>query len=284
MNNLRLLAIPVCLLAGVAGCMPPSWGAAALLHPTRRPIEQQPVGPFERVELKGDGVLLKGWRFRGAGPRKGTVVYLHGVADNRGSSIGIAAHFVQRGFDVIAYDSRAHGESQGDACTYGYYEKRDLGRVLDTVEAGPIVLLGTSLGAAVALQSAALDRRVNGVVAIAAFSDLRTVASERAPFFASKGNISEALRIAEDTAHFKVDEVSPVAAAAQITVPTLIIHGDHDVETPSAHSLRIFAALREPKRLILVPDRGHGDSLTPEVWKNIDSWVEGLPTTRARAD
>jgi pimeloyl-ACP methyl ester carboxylesterase len=271
------LAIAACLLLAVSpGCMPPSWGAGALLHPGRRVVDRQPDRPFDRVELNGDGVLLKGWWFHGDGRKRGTIVYLHGVGDNRGSSLGIAGHFVPKGFDVIAYDSRAHGESQGEACTYGYYERKDLSRVLDRVEVRPIVLLGSSLGAAVALQTAAEDHRVGAVIAVAAFSDLRTVANERAPFFASKGNINEALAIAERAARFRVDEVSPVAAARRIEAPTLIIHGDHDDETPCAHSLRIFAALHEPKRLILVPNRGHRDSLTAGVWRDVDAWLEGV--------
>jgi hypothetical protein len=65
----------------------------------------------------------------------------------------------------------------------------------------------------VALQAAAIDERVATVVATATFSDLRTVAFERAPFFASKGNIEGAFRLAEREAAFKVDEVSPLAAA-----------------------------------------------------------------------
>jgi alpha-beta hydrolase superfamily lysophospholipase len=235
----------------------------------------RPRRAFDEVELQGQGVRLKGWWFHGEGSRRGTVIYLHGVADNRGSSVGVAEHFVPRGFDVLAYDSRAHGQSEGEACTYGFYEKQDLARVLDRVETRPVVILGTSLGGAVALQAAAEDRRIAGVVAVAAFSDLRTVASERAPFFASKANIAEALRLAEQGGHFRVDEVSPVAAAARIQVPALIIHGDHDRETPAAHSLRIFAALHEPKRLILVPGRGHGDSLTADTWRAIDAWLDG---------
>src|SRR5829696_6926809 len=257
MTKREQLTIAACLiLLGATGCMPASWGAQALLHPSRRLAYQQPTQPFDRVKFQGDGVLLTGWWFHGDSPKRGTIIYLHGVADNRGSSLGIAGRFVPKGFDVIAYDSRAHGESQGDACTYGYDERKDLSRVLDKVEVRPIILLGSSLGAAVALQSAAEDSRVDAVIAVSAFSDLRTIANERAPFFASKGKVDEALRIAEDTAHFRVDEVSPVAAAARIKVPTLIIHGDHDDETPSAHSMRIFAALDEPKRLILVPNRG----------------------------
>jgi len=240
---------------------------------TRAPSRQ-----FESVALDGAGVKLKGWWFRAA-EKRGTVVYLHGVADNRGSSIGFADHFVARGFDVVAYDSRAHGESDGEACTYGFYEKQDLHKVLDRV-ATPIVLIGSSLGASVALQEAADDRRVAAVVAVSPFSDLRTVAIERAPFFASSGNIADAFRIAEEQGKFRVDEVSPMTAAPRITAATLVIHGDHDDETPPAHSRRIFAALHEPKRLILV-NAGHNHVLDASVWREIDSWIEAALPARA---
>jgi pimeloyl-ACP methyl ester carboxylesterase len=176
---------------------------------------------------------------------------------------------------VVAYDSRAHGESEGDACTYGYYEKNDLSRVLDTISAsGPVLLMGSSLGAAVALQTAAEDKRVAIVVAVATFSDLRTVASERAPFFASKGNIDDALRIAENLAKFKVDDVSPVLAASRIQIPVLVIHGEFDKETPPSHSVRVHGALQGPKELVLVPHAGHNDSINAGSWTAIDAWIE----------
>jgi hypothetical protein len=59
------------------------------------------------------------------------------------------------------------------------------------------VLLGASLGAAVALQEAAEDPRVSAVVAAETFSDLRIVAAERAPFFFTRGIIGKALKLAE---------------------------------------------------------------------------------------
>ena len=226
------------------------------------------------------GVKLKGWWFRSAGKR-GTVVVLHGAADNRGSAVGMADHFVPRGFEVVAYDSRAHGESEGDACTYGFYEKQDLRRVLDRVSIAPIVVIGTSMGAAVALLAAAEDRRVAAVVALSSFSDLRTAALERVPFFASKGNVAEAFKLAEDAAKFRIDDVNPMAAAPQIQVPTLIIHGDHDEWTPHAHSQRIFAALHAPKRLILVPNAGHNNVIDAGVWREIDSWLDAALAARA---
>lgn len=262
------------LMLVASGCMPPSWGAGALLHPARTMVRHDARLPHETLDFAGADVHLKGWRFRPGGAKRGTVVFLHGSGDNRGSSSSIADHFVPLGFEVVAYDGRAHGESEGSACTYGYYEKRDLSRVLDQIEpAAPVILLGTSLGAAVALQAAADDKRVSAVIAVATFSDLRTVASERAPFFASQGNIDEAFHIAETTANFRVDEASPVAAAQRITVPTLLIHGHNDDETPPAHSQRVFAALREPKRLIIVPNAGHHDALTRDTWREIDAWM-----------
>ena len=111
------------------------------------------------------------------------------------------------------------------------------------------------------------------VVAISTFSDLRTVATERAPFFASAGNIREAIGIAEKQASFVVDEVSPVRAAARLSVPVLLIHGAADDETPPAHSERVHAALKGPKRLLLLPKGGHAVSLDEATWKVIDEWL-----------
>lgn len=214
--------------------------------------------------------------FRGAGVSRGTVIYLHGSADNRTSGLYVAERYTARGFDVLLYDSRAHGESDGDSCTYGYYEKDDLRRAIDGVQKKPVVVIGVSLGGAVALQAAALDPRIATVVAVATFSDLRTVATERAPGFASEKNIDQALRLAESMAHFRVDDVSPVAIAKNIPVPVLLIHGENDHETLPAHSQRVFAALRGPKRLILVPGAGHNDALRADAWNAVDVWLDSV--------
>lgn len=90
------------------------------------------------------------------------------------------------------------------------------------------MLLGTSLGAAVALQEAARDARVTAVIAAETFSDLRTIATERAPFFFTSGIIARAFQVAEQQGRFSVDAVSPLIAATEITVPVLLIHGEAD--------------------------------------------------------
>src|SRR5262249_46004832 len=156
-----------------------------------RAVREPPAGCLNE-SIAGSGVTLAAWRCHASGAPRGTIVYLHGVADNRASAAGWIDRLVAHGFDVVAYDSRAHGDSTGDACTSGHLEKQGLAKVIDPVRATPIVLIGTSLGAAVAIQAAAIDPRVSAVVAAETFSDLRTVAVERAPRFLTAGLIRRA--------------------------------------------------------------------------------------------
>jgi pimeloyl-ACP methyl ester carboxylesterase len=261
--------------AAAAACSQlPKIGAGGLLHPGRRTTMAAMPAACEPTEFTGDGVVLRGWR---CGPRpspRGTIVYLHGIADNRSSAAGVIARYAPRGFQVIAYDSRAHGQSAGEACTYGVFEARDLRKVLDAIGDSRVVLIGTSLGAAVALQEAADDPRIAAVVAAETFSDLRTVATERAPFIFTRGSIARAFTIAEREGGFSVDAASPVAAAGRIKAPVLLIHGAADRETPPSHSQRVFAALLGPKRLLLVPGAGHNQSLRGDAWTEIDRWID----------
>ncbi len=149
--------------------------------------------------------------------------------------------------------------------------------VLDTLDPGPIVLIGTSLGAAVALQEAADDSRVTAVVAAEVFSDLRTIARERAPFFLTEEIIRRAISLAETRGQFVLDQVSPVKAARRIHAPVLLIHGSSDTDTAPDHSRRVHAALQGPRQLILVEGAGHNESLNRgDVWNQIDEWISGV--------
>lgn len=271
------LAVAVGAVVAVVATQAASIAAGALLHPARTRTRIAAPAGCDDVRLSGAGVQLAAWRCRAAGQARGTIVYLHGIADNRGSSAGVIERYRARGFDIVAYDSRAHGDSEGEFCTYGYFEKDDLRRVLDSAAAAPVVLIGTSLGAAVALQAAAAEPRVSAVVAAEVFSDLRTVASERAPWFLTKRVIRKAFRVAEERAGFQVDAVSPVESAKHIRIPVLLIHGREDSETRPGHSQRVYDALAGPKRLILVDGAGHNHSLSDgAVWSEIDRWIEDV--------
>ena len=267
-----VFALVAATVVGNAAVQLPEIGAGALLFPHRtfntRPL---PDGCVDR-QFTGADVMLGGWECKTRVPRRGTVIYLHGIADNRGSSVGAIGTFLPIGFDVIAYDARAHGTSQGEHCTYGFYEKRDLQRVIDQLRVDEVILVGHSLGGAIALQAAAVDSRVRAVVASATFSDLRTIATERA-FYLPSWSIAPAFARAEELGRFAVDEASAVRAAEQISVPVLLLHGDRDVETPPAHSERVFKALRANKRLMIVPDSDHNNVLIQPIWDQVVDWL-----------
>jgi hypothetical protein len=281
---LLTLAGIVTLLVIVVVTNAPAIAAGALLHPYRwKTNVAAPAGCVDATFEGAGGVQLRGWQCRPPTAAKGTLVYLHGVADNRGSGAGVVRRFLDRGLEVIAYDSRAHGDSDGDVCTYGYYEKDDLRRVITTLKRDRVVLLGHSLGGAVALQTAAEDDRAVGVVAVESFSDLRTVAGERA-FYLPGLLVERAFRYAEEKGVFEASSVSPVKAAARIKVPVYVIHGSEDDATSPEHSRRIYAALAGPKKLLLVEGARHAQSLArSEVWDTIETWIDevvGVPPDR----
>lgn len=274
----QVVSVLIALLligAGLLAPQLPEMGAGALLFSTRRDSGRpMPDACIER-RFAGAHGPLSGWQCdTPTVPARGTIIYLHGIADDRGSAYGVVTRFLPLGFDVVAYDSRAHGRSSGDQCTYGYFEKHDLRRVIAQIGNDPIVLIGHSLGAAVALQTAAVEPRVRAVVAASTFSDLRSIATDRAPFVFSKGMIDAALSIAEQRAHFVVDDVSPVRAAKYVRAPVLLIHGANDRETPPVHSERVLKALSGSKRLRIVSDASHNDVLWHDaVWVEIKQWI-----------
>ena len=174
----------------------------------------------------------------------------------------------------MAYDSRAHGESGGDFCTYGFNEKRDLRRVLDQIESGPVVVIGSLLGAAVGLQAAAEDLALAPLSPLSLSADSKTVATERRRFF-TEGAVRRSFALAERIGNFRVEEVSPVAAASRIHVPVFLIHGADDREITEALAAHLDA-LGGPKRLLILEGAGHNQSLQQSTWAEIENWLDGV--------
>ena len=97
--------------------------ASGFTRSERSPLEDHPENhglAYRDVEFKSrvDGVLLKGWWIsrEGCGP---TVVMVHGITGNRtnGNSLGLAARLHELGYNVLLFDQRGHGESEGERST-----------------------------------------------------------------------------------------------------------------------------------------------------------------------
>ena len=272
--------IALCGCAGGTGDVRAYLGARAIVHAIRLPVWAEPSLPYEEVSLRGhDQIVLRGWLFLPAGAPRGLVVTLHGKDSNRWQQgVEAARRFVPRGWAVLAFDQRAHGASGGEFCTYGVKESRDVSAILDQLAISPVLLVGESLGAAVALQTAASDERVIGVVAAAPFSDLATIVREQAVRLGmGDATARDAMNEAEHIAGFRIDDASPLRAAEHIRVPVLLLHGTRDRYIAPAHSRRILARLPQTAKLVHLEGVPHPNVLRrPEAWGAIGRWFTAL--------
>lgn len=272
-----LLWLPLPATCGILGPI--------ILHPVRREITATQVAQadqsFASVHAKRedflvtaqDGVQLRGWRVRPAQPNGDWVLLLHGRSQNRLTMIGYADFLLAKGFSVVMMDARAHGESGGTIATYGHLEQYDSRAILDALIASEpvshVFALGESMGAAVALQSAAIDPRIEGVVAEGAFRNLHEVmfdyAGLRLSAFLGKTLFRPAaimaVHEAEHQGGFRFDEVSPEAAVAIRRFSVLLISGLRDHNIPRRHAEAIYLAAAGPKELWLVPGARHQKAL-----------------------
>jgi pimeloyl-ACP methyl ester carboxylesterase len=269
------------LLAAGTGWVVGPW----FLHPMRRELTpdlvQQADAAFSQIgaDLEdfdvraSDGVLLRGWKVRAAKPNGDWVLVLHGVSDNRMGVLGHAELLLAAGFSVLMMDARAHGASEGPMATYGWLERNDTRAILDALQAAEhprhIFALGESMGAGIALQSAAIDPRIEAVVAEAAFSSLREASYDyaglrRSPLLGktlfAPGTWTMIYR-AESLAGFSVADVSPEKAVAARAFPVFLICDEKDVALPCRHTERIYAAALGPKQMWVVPGALHTAAL-----------------------
>jgi len=271
---LALLCLP--LPASAGGIFAPF-----ILHPVRRNIPAEQIEEADRsfaqehatredfVVTAQDGVVLRGWKVRAAHPNGDWVLLLHGRSQNRLSMIRYAEFLLGSGYSVVMMDARAHGKSGGTIATYGHVERYDERSILDALTAAEhpqhIFAMGESMGAAVALQSAAIDPRIEAVIAEGAFRNLHEVffdyAGLRVSAFLGKTLFRPAAMLAvHETEHqvgFRLDEVSPEASVAARSFPVLLISGLSDHNVPKRHAEAIFLAASGPKELWLVPKARH---------------------------
>lgn len=202
---------------------------------------------------------------------RGTVFLLHGRDGCKEDLLLIAERFCAAGLNCVLVDHRAHGRSEGRFCTYGRLEQHDLSAVIDAAEAKfgenlrPIALWGISLGGAIALQTAAADRRIAAVISVNAFADLADIARLRGEKLISNvGSHFGVLTLLEASRCSGVNlfQARPESAAARLRIPVMIVHAEDDRVIPLSHANRIFKRIPSPrKRFEIVPNATHGNVL-----------------------
>lgn len=246
-----------------------------------------------------DGHPLTGTIFpsRGNHPARGMIVFAHEFDSNRGSCLRFCGYLLDHGYDLFAFDFRGNGQSPPEA---GYKprqfpsdrEQSDmLGAIAfigDWLEARhrprDIGLFGVSRGGGVCLLAAAEVDSVRAVVTDSAFSSdatmefmmkrfatifatIRVIAENHPPVF---WKFLRWLLFRACRRRFNCSFPSAVRAVRRLHhTPILLIHGAKDSYIPTAQSQLLFDNAPGPRRLWIVPNARHNQSILtdPETYK-----------------
>ena len=197
-----------------------------------------------------DGTRLHGWFFESqSGPEIATVIFFHGNGGNIGNVSWVGQRFAKRGFDVLLFDYRGYGASDGVAANESdLYADGDaaVAFVRNEKRARPerIVLYGQSLGTAIVADVASRGP-FGAVVLESGFSSASSVAASALPWlprwlhFLGKNRFESARKL------------------TNVKTPILITHGDPDHTIPTGESQMLFASANEPKKLLIFRGADH---------------------------
>ena len=127
-----------------------------------------------------DAITLRGWWLPNA-DSIATVIYVHGLDQNRAERLPLLSDLHQNGFAVLTFDLRGHGKSDQAQIGAGYFEQQDVRGAIDFAlnekgaEPGKLLLMGKSFGAASALLGGVGESALAGIYADSSFAALDQV-------------------------------------------------------------------------------------------------------------
>ncbi len=262
--------------AGLAAC------TNIFLQPDRRLyLSPDRVGvKWEEAHfLSADGTALTGlWLPSARAPAKGVIVQFHGNAQN------MTAHFLNvywlalEGWDVLAFDYRGYGASGGEKSLAGAVADGAAALAYARAKAPglPLVVLGQSLGGAIALASLDRDggKSLRAMVLDSTFASYRSVAQDKLGLFFLTWPLQWPL-----SRLLISDRYAPARLVARRKrVPLLMLHAKGDRVVPYAEGRRLYALAPEPKEFWDVPGGAHtaafgalGAEFRPRLLKFLDA-------------
>lgn len=238
-------------------------GCSSLLFYPQRHLADNPLlmrFPAEDVSFRSsDGVRLHGWLLRPAGPSRGSVLVLHGNAENISTHVNSVFWLVQEGFTVFITDYRGYGLSEGEPTIDGVHRDAEaaLGTLLTLPRVDPqrIAVLGQSLGGAIAIHLVATTshkERVKALVVDSPFAGYRLIAREKLGGFFLTWPLQYPLSLLFDDAYSPLRFVGNVAP-----VPLIIIGDEQDQIVPLRHGRLLREAAGPSAELWTTSGRGH---------------------------
>jgi fermentation-respiration switch protein FrsA (DUF1100 family) len=203
---------------------------------------------YQSIDLiTDDGIRLSAWY---TPPKNGAVILLaHGYGDNRPE--WVHALLAKKKYGVLAWDARAHGESEGNISTIGYLEVLDVKAALEYVLAQTDVeyigAWGGSMGGATIIRAAAQFPQIEAVFIDSSFASLDDEFNYLLPYPVIN---PLAKFIATIETGFSLDQVNPLNDIPKISPrPVYIVQGTGDTVAPPDSGEKLFNAAREPRYL-----------------------------------
>ena len=203
--------------------------------------------PYEQVSFPTlDGLTLRGWFVPSEKKAAKTLILLHGYPADKGNILPALA-FLHADFNLLLFDFRYLGESEGSYSTAGAKEVEDLLaalRFLKTRGLEEVGVWGFSMGGAVALMTIDKAPEIRAVVSESSYASLTEMALQlfRVPLL----NYPMAYLIgfwAKLFLGIDVRDVSPAEKIRNTTLPILITHSSADAVVPFSQAKALQGAL-----------------------------------------
>ncbi len=225
---------------------------------------------YEQVWLRTrDGVRLHAW-FVACPTSDRSVVIGHGLGANKSNFLPLVDLWHGLGYNVLIFDFRGHGHSEGHTVTFGAREKYDIIAAVHYLSARPdmapdkIIGYGVSFGGAALIHAAKEDTRIKALVVDSSFSDVETMAKRVVdlvrfvPPFLTDTIARLGLMFVDLECGFPLRDYAPQQVIPHIhDRPVLIIHGKNDRLIPWGESKSLYDKARSPKEFYWVESAGH---------------------------
>jgi uncharacterized protein len=239
-------------------------------HPRNRATitsEQIGFSDYETVNfVTEDGLRLDAWFIAPIRKDGATFIFLHGHGGNRSDLLSESVQYLEQGYGALYFDFRAHGTSEGDAITMAVNEVMDVQAAFnflleqDAVNPERIALYGQSMGAAVAIRSAAIIPEIRVVIADSSYTSMRDAFADGIP---PKTGLPP-LFLPEMIIFFSNQlsganfyDAAPIDVIDDLTQPIFLLQGRADGTVFYTHAERLYEAANEPKVLYIVEGAGH---------------------------
>lgn len=241
-----LILFPDSSLERTKGRIETQWGTTleAMLAPLPAPEDFQVI--------TNDSLSLTGKYFQMSDTSQCAIILAHGWTSTWAGMLKYVPVLEDCQCDLVLYDHRVHGQSDGTYATGGIKEAQDLWTLTNWVQkekgfrSQQIGWLGASWGGATVLTAGADERNVAFIIADAPFQDWYSAIFERAirDYGSWIGWMSPVVMgIVDWRAGVDHERASAVQATPAITEPVLLIHSQMDSQTASQQSVNIAKGL-----------------------------------------